>query len=191
MSGDGKSGKREPRDQRQRTLLSCWQSQVGAQLQTLNPVLFRCPKAACLLEWALPPSHTGPSQLPSSPGPRPQSQGVGWGTLLSPVPQSLKAFSLAMPCSLALCFPHTQGQESVPQLALLQARPRRRGGWGEVGTTEILKLGVRKYSQVSLLGHLRTSYLSKTHMGKTKTRMLPFPNQARGSDSREKGQSPT
>lgn len=156
------------------------------------------PCAFSLSQSSLSP-RVGPASIPHRSQPtsfitwakRPQSQGVGWGTLLSPMSQSLKAFSLAMPCSLALCFPHTQGQESVPQLALLQARPRRRGGWGEISTTEILKLGVRKYSQVSLLGHLRTSYLSKTHMGKTKTRMLPFPNQARGSDSREKGQSPT
>lgn len=66
------------------------------------------------------------------------------------MPQSLKAFSLAMPCPLALCFPHTQGQESIPQLTLLQARPRRRDWWSRVSTRETLKLGVRKYSQLSL-----------------------------------------
>lgn len=61
----------ESPETKDRTLLKRWQSQVGTQLRTLNSVFFCCPKTACLLEWALPPSYTSPSSPgPSDLGPR-------------------------------------------------------------------------------------------------------------------------
>lgn len=79
------------------------------------------PCAFSLSQSSLSP-RVGPASIPHWSQPtsfitwakRPQSQGVGWGTLLSPVPQSLKAFSLAMPWLISSLLPPHPGTGKCP-----------------------------------------------------------------------------